>query len=593
MAMSLDIQKIAAADYPVKSVTIFKSAKAEVNRTFSVKLKAGQNKIQISRLSSAIDTESVRISGLDEARLFDVVCTVDKKQDNDLSADHPSEVIRLLNTKKRAFESQKRVLEHQADLLVSYAKTLTCEHVNPLAMHEFLQDFETRGNENLEAVSQIDEKIVQINRQIAQETAKVALKTGEANAQVTVVVVSTADMNVDMKLTYSEDWINAALTLSTVSSDMVARSVPHLHTARIRQAQFAGLFKGQAPNRNAGGAGLFGNQQQQQPTNVFGQTATLQPQQQVGALFGAPQQSQQQQQFQQQGGGIFGAPQQNPSSSGLFGVPHLAASTGFGAFGAASASQPATDAFPAATDYTEEEGFEEISAPTAEPTTTVTESPLSISYAVEGQSTIPSDGVAHQVPVAKLDFESKCEVKNTSEFRLLPGSVSVFLDDGYVSKTSIHDVNPTDTFDCTLGTDPSTFISYTRTHKTVRNDTGTFAEASSTTTYTNVTTIHNKHRFPLPEITVRDTIPLTDDKRFKVHLKKPDGLADAGDEVVDLKEVLPGLKVRWSGKGGEKEGRFEFSVAVEAGKKVKVESGWEVKAPSDLKWHEATNWFRP
>lgn len=166
---------------------------------------AGQNKIQVSGLSSAIDTESVRISGLDEARLFDVVCTVDKKQDNDLSADHPYEVIRLLNTKKRAFESQKRVLEHQADLLVSYAKTLTCEHVDPSAMHDFLQGFETRGNENLEAVSQIDEKIVQINRQIAQETAKIALKTGEANAQVTVVVVSTADMNVDMKLAYSKD----------------------------------------------------------------------------------------------------------------------------------------------------------------------------------------------------------------------------------------------------------------------------------------------------------------------------------------------------------------------------------------------------
>lgn len=128
----------------------------------------------------------------------------------------------------------------------------------------------------------------------------------------------------------------------------------------------------------------------------------------------------------------------------------------------------------------------------------------------------------------------------------------------------------------------------------MRNDAGAFAEAHNTTAYTNVTTIHNKHRFPLTALVVKDIIPLTDDKRIKVHLKKPDGLVDAAeDEVVNLKELTPGLKVRWSpsvdGKGGEKEGRFEFSLNVEAGAKVKVESGWEVKAPADVKWHEATS----
>jgi hypothetical protein len=91
----------------------------------------------------------------------------------------------------------------------------------------------------------------------------------------------------------------------------------------------------------------------------------------------------------------------SPFGSSLFGssVP-----TGFSGAGlpstveAPAASQPDEDAF---------SNFEEITIPTPEPTTVVTESPLSVSYTVEGESTIPSDGLAHQVSVAVLSFESK------------------------------------------------------------------------------------------------------------------------------------------------------------------------------------------
>jgi hypothetical protein len=100
----------------------------------------------------------------------------------------------------------------------------------------------------------------------------------------------------------------------------------------------------------------------------------------------------------------------------------------------------------------------------------------------------------------------------------------------------------------------------------------------------------------LSEITIRDVIPISDNKRIKVLLRKPDGLVDAKDgQVVDLKKLNEGLKVRWSplvdGKGGEKEGRFEFLWKVDAGAKVTVVSEWEVKAPADAVWHESTQSF--
>lgn len=158
------------------------------------------------------------------------------------------------------------------------------------------------------------------------------------------------------------------------------------------------------------------------------------------------------------------------------------------------------------------------------------------------------------------------------------------------------DINPSDTFDCTLGTDTATTVAYSRSLRTIRNSAGAFAEVNNTTTCTNTIKIHNKHRFALPEITIRDVIPMSEDKRVKVLLRQPDGLSNAKDgESVDLSKVKEGLKVKWSpssdSKGGEKEGRYEFFFGMDAGAKFSLKSQWEVTAPADLTWHEGTGGF--
>jgi hypothetical protein len=133
-----------------------------------------------------------------------VVCTIERKQGADLSSDSSSEVIRLLNVKKQSLESQKRVMEHEAELLVTYARTLNGEHVTPTAMSDFLKTFVDKGVENLEAIAEIDKDIVEVDRLIEKESAKAALKMGEANGQVTIVVVAAEDSKAEIKLTYSK-----------------------------------------------------------------------------------------------------------------------------------------------------------------------------------------------------------------------------------------------------------------------------------------------------------------------------------------------------------------------------------------------------
>ena len=96
---------------------------------------------------------------------------------------------------------------------------------------------------------------------------------------------------------------------------------------------------------------------------------------------------------------------------------------------------------------------------------------------------------------------------------------------------------------------------------------------------------------------MRDLIPHGDaDAKISVTLRKPEGLALAKDgEEVTLQTMSEGIdvKVRWTkvedGKGGEKEGMYEWVLAVPAGQAVTVEAQWAVKAPSNVKWEEAAN----
>ena len=79
--------------------------------------------------------------------------------------------------------------------------------------------------------------------------------------------------------------------------------------------------------------------------------------------------------------------------------------------------------------------------------------PLSLAYRVEGRVSLPSDGVAHKVSIAVLKFPAALnyvcvpcktgavfmegQIQNTSEYELLGGPVSVFMDDSFVTKTSL------------------------------------------------------------------------------------------------------------------------------------------------------------
>ncbi|CAK5280711.1 unnamed protein product [Mycena citricolor] len=602
----------------IKSVTVYKrgsvqglfgagsagkTSSAEIVRVFPLNLQPGNTKIEITELPSCIDTQSVRVSGLGEARLFDVVCTALAPGSKPTAAE--GEAVRLLLKEKQLLESQRSVHDHESDVLVNYAKTLKGEHVPPAEMVEFLQSFVQQGRKNLEAVAEIDEKLVAVERKIEAEREKSAARKGATEGQVVIVVGADSATSVELKLTYivanaawdsayelhstttngkpesavslhyrarivqstGEDWTDTALTLSTVAASTVVKDIPLLRPIKIQaQARGGGLFSNnnhtgfknqlpQASSNNMGPQALFGQRPPQQApsgTSIFGSAG--------GGLFGSSQAPAQQQQ------------------------QHPATGAAFGAFGGGGTTTLATAAAPADGDIEvgPSEDFEEIAIPDVQsgPTTIVSETPLAMTYAVDGNTTVPSDGTAHQVSIAILPFEAK--ISHICTPRIDPGCTCGAT---FVSKTSIGEINTGDTFTCTLGHDVSTKVTYARSSKTVTASAGSFQETMNTTTYTTKITITNKHAFKLADLLVRDVIPTCDDKRAKVILRKPDGLADSKDgELVKLQQA--GLQVQWGKGSGEKDGRFEWMWSVESGASVALEAEWELRAPADVSWVE-------
>ena len=103
-------------------------------------------------MSSTIDTQSVRISKLGDARLLDIVTTVKKASVEDVPPTSSAEVIRTLQEKIAALESATAIRQQASVLLTKYGETLTGEHVSPDQMNEFLNTYLGREKKRLEEV---------------------------------------------------------------------------------------------------------------------------------------------------------------------------------------------------------------------------------------------------------------------------------------------------------------------------------------------------------------------------------------------------------------------------------------------------------
>ena len=204
----------------------------------------------------------------------------------------------------------------------------------------------------------------------------------------------------------------------------------------------------------------------------------------------------------------------------------------------------------------------------------------------------------------------QCSILNDSNYTLIPGVLSTFLDDKYVSKTTIPEVGTKDTFRCTLGIDTAIKVAHSITSTTSISPETQLVERFKTVTYTSTTTIRNRRiegeaidvvgRSSLPVVKTKQGSPVDPESaeaRIKVLLKEPLGLAESetGDPV-DL-DRPDGFRVQWGTGDGimgplcgnivdKEKGKFMWVGKLGPGQEVLLESVWDVRAPIDISWCE-------
>ncbi|KAF8838853.1 hypothetical protein BDN67DRAFT_970913 [Paxillus ammoniavirescens] len=599
-----------ANESPIKSVKLFRSGGAEITRTFPLTFLLSQDEPQIIEIVNLPATlHALGASVTSTAGTVTILDYHSTQVTQSESATLTSSTLHDLRADCLRFEDERRLRQQSFAFLSTYMDSLAqCKSkVTPEAaqMVTFFDDFVAIGITRSALIAELDEKIAEVKLNIEKETEHIQQRHKDLPVKAVVVLscsngtvaegaelvvtymvnkvtwvpvydlrvatignlppsTITFDFRCEVTQATGENWDNVRLTLTTASQDSQLVQLPEPKKIDIGLTLPGPSFPGIGPGLRPQpfpfqSGGVFHNLQRSLPPPRQHQPATL-----FGGSNVAPtapaawDENWEQVQPTQESGG-----QQQGDATPVPPPPRQSIK-------APSASQPVAQF---------------ISKSNKDP----------ITHTANGCIFVPSDGSAHHVLVASLSFEAQfirvavpsidtrvyytCEVKNTSEYVLLPGTVKNYLDDKHVSSVEIQNTDAPQMLECSLGVDGAITTINNRSPDSLPSF-GAFSD-KVTTTYTSATFVNNKHSETIREVVIRSSLPLPTDPRVTVVLKEPAGLADIETGLVNVRE---GCQARWSTSGGRKgkqAGLFEWVCDLKPGTEV-LKAVWEVCAPQGL-----------
>ncbi|KAF8685733.1 hypothetical protein RHS04_00469 [Rhizoctonia solani] len=570
------IVNAAEQDEFIDAVSVFQSNRAEVKRRVILDLKKGQNHVHVERLPSCLNGDSIRVDGTGSAVIFDVVYHAPPYGRFNPSDESVTNAQRALE----ALQKERDIARQQSEFLGSYGKTLDSKSVSIGDVERFLDMFGPRQMAVEKRIRELDLQVENAEQELNAARSKVyADRQGEKRGtRVTVTVLAEADGKAELMMTYvvtnaswtplydirasitkspdavskialhyrasitqttGENWPEVALTLSTASPQL-GSTVPTLSTWKIGFPQ-----------------------------------PTVTRVMRVGSMSYSPQ-------------SVVRVEEREESDDDM----------GFGLFDGGGPQAPAMMSRQAHV---------------------VSAGVLSATFGIPGRSDIPSDEGSHKVVVAVLDLDADlewvcvprekesvfliCKVVNSSEFTLLPGEASVFMDDNFVSKSQIDHVSPNDSFKTSLGTDSSLRVTYPSAKTLNRTSTHSgfsflARERQSISAQSQRITIRNSRLMSVSNLRVIDHVPVSTDAKLRVNVITPNGL-DAhqapGSPTSPVPErnkekelpwanVRKGVKARWAPLDVGGEGTVEWQCEIGASEEVELELAWEVSAPAGQNW---------
>ncbi|CAE6431948.1 unnamed protein product [Rhizoctonia solani] len=563
-------------DDRIESVTVFQSNRAEIKRRVNLDLKKGQNHVRIERLPSGVNEDSIRVDGTGTAIIFDVVYHA-PSHNSSRQTSATTDLQRALE----ALQKERSVAQEQSEFLGNYGRTLDSKSVSIEDVQRFLDMFGPRQLAVAKKIQELDTEIAKAQQELSDSQRKEYedARGAQRGTAVTVTVLAEVDGSAELMLTYvvsnaswtplydvrasiakspeetstialhyrasitqttGENWPDVALTLSTASPQL-GSSVPKLCSWRIG-------FPPPSP--------------------------TVIPMSKTRAR------------------------------SASTAIQHSLVSRSF-AYAPAEPELAFYSAMPSMAVRQAHVGSTGV---------------LNTTFGIPGRSDIPSDEGSHKVVIAVLDLQADlewvcvprekesvfltCKVVNSSEFTLLPGEASVFMDDNFVSKSQIEHVSPNELFKTSLGVDSALRVTYpaARTlNRTAAQSGFSFMakEKQSVSAQSQRITIRNTRPASV-SVRVLDHVPVSTDTRIKVNVLSPSGLDTAvapmspsseGTEEGKRKEqpwkdVQKGIRARWAPLEAGGEGTVEWGCHIAASDETELELSWEVSAPTGQRWED-------
>ncbi|KAJ1303580.1 hypothetical protein OPQ81_011763 [Rhizoctonia solani] len=566
-------------DY-IEAVTVFQSNSAEIKRRVNLDLKQGQNHVHIERLPSCLNGDSIRVEGTGTAVIFDVVYhapSYARPQSDDVS------------TAQRALETlqkERDIASEQSEFLASYGKTLDSKNINIEDVQRFLDMFGPRQVAVAKRIQELDVQIEKAREELDEVRLKTFqdLKSQKRGASVAVTVLAEMDGKAELMLTYvvsNASWTPLYDIRASIAKTPDATSKIVLHY-RASITQTTGENWPEVALTLSTASPQLGSQVPTLSAWKIGFTAPAAPPIARTAVKGGWRSRRVRTQAEE--------------------LEESDQDMGFGLF----------------------DGDEEFRAPPMATRTAhvATAGVLSANFGIPSRSDIPSDEGSHKVVIAVLDLNADlewicvprekesvfltCKVVNSSEFTLLPGEASVFMDDNFVSKSRIDHVSPNDSFKTSLGVDSSLKVTYPSAKTLNRTETQSgfsflARERHSVSAQSQRITIRNSRLTSVSDLRVIDHLPVSTDAKLKVNVITPSGLdvqqapgssTNADTEGKNKDKEMPwtgvrkGVKARWAPLDVGGEGTVEWKCEIGPSEELELELAWEVSAPIGQQWQK-------
>ncbi len=194
--------------------------------------------------------------------------------------------------------------------------------------------------------------------------------------------------------------------------------------------------------------------------------------------------------------------------------------------------------------------------PVSYQTTTVSSAMTAASFEISGGSTIPSDNAEHRVSImvasvgASLSYTSvpriqadaflKASMRNSTDYPLLPGPMSVYLDNSFIVNSKLPAVLPGEPFEAYLGIDNGVKVERKLLNR-LTDQTGLFSKKRNVSFDIEISVRNLKKT--AQTITIRESIPVSQDEQIKVTLVRPtaeEAVPDANGIITWQMNLAPG-----------------------------------------------------